>query len=105
MTLMKKKMYVNFPEKYVMKPNKCSRVIKSGKRKGEPCSKSCYFKYCGLCSKKKEKTLKLNNLKQNNHLLCSSILKTGKNKGKKCGKVCKDSIDKCGIHNKMKDNS
>ena len=101
-----KKMYVNFPEKYVMKHNKCCRVIKSGKRKGESCSKACYFKYCGVCFKKKSLSGTSSNKKvvykpvNTNTMKCNSVLKTGKNKGNICGKSCKDGKNKCGIHNK-----
>lgn len=51
--------YVNSPEKYVMKNKKCAYLFLSGKKKGKPCNKSCYSKYCNqhfkIIEKKKSK--------------------------------------------------
>ena len=55
----------------VLKSKKCQSILKSGKRKGELCSKSCINKHCGRHQK-----IKLV------HPGCSVILKSGKRKGK-----------------------
>ena len=53
--------YVNAPLKYIMMPNKCKAILKSGKRKGEMCGKSCYGNYCSFHKKinDKKKTNKI----------------------------------------------
>mgnify|MGYP001499998453 FL=1 len=77
--------YVNSPLKYVMMPNKCKQILKSGKRKGEMCGKSCFGNYCSFHKKcndrKKEKTVKIKN-----KIICKHIIKRGKRKGEVCGK-------------------
>tara|TARA_B100001057_G_C22856205_1_gene952762 strand:+ start:637 stop:1269 length:633 start_codon:yes stop_codon:yes gene_type:complete len=77
--------YVNSPLKYVMMPNKCKQILKSGKRKGEMCGKPCFGDYCSFHkkynNKKKEKTVKIKN-----KITCKHIIKRGKRKGEVCGK-------------------
>ena len=41
---------VNSPDKFVYKPNKCSYIFISGKKKNLCCQKSCYYKHCILQS-------------------------------------------------------
>jgi hypothetical protein len=74
---------VNCPEKYCMKPYKCCYILKSGKRKGETCSKDSFRMFCKQHTKK------------NDLQMCEEILKTGKNKGEKCScKVFKNNMCK-----------
>lgn len=68
---------VNAPDKYTMKPNICSYIFKSGKRKGEHCNKSCYHPMC------KSHLKYLKNEESDN--VCKHILVSGKNKGNECG--------------------
>lgn len=42
---------VNSPNSQCFKPNKCSKILKSGKRKGETCNISCYHEFCGIHNK------------------------------------------------------
>jgi len=77
---------VNWPPSRVLKSNKCEGVFKSGKRKGEKCSKSCINKYCTMHSK-------ISSISY-----CISLLKSGKRKGEKCGCKCKKNSEKCGRH-------
>ena len=37
---------INWPPSKVLKTKKCTAIIKSGKRKGEPCNKWCVGKFC-----------------------------------------------------------
>lgn len=43
---------INWPPQKVYKGNKCKSIIKSGKRKGQPCSRACAEKYCAIHLKK-----------------------------------------------------
>lgn len=79
---------INWPPSKVFKPNKCEGVLKSGKRKGEKCSKSCINKYCTIHSK-------MNLVSYN---VCNSLLKSGGRKGEQCGCKCKKNLEKCGRH-------
>jgi hypothetical protein len=78
--------YVNSPEKYVMKNNKCNYLFKSGKRKGQPCGKGCFYEKCKQHLKVK---------KQNKKAIysypvmpppdrCKHLFEKGKNKGNYC---------------------
>ena len=78
---------VNWPPSKVLKSKKCQSILKSGKRKGETCSKPCINKYCG--GHEKIKSLSP---------CCNVILKSGKRKGEKCGCKCKKDSEKCGRH-------
>lgn len=109
-----KKFGINTPEKYVKKKNKCDVIIKSGKRKGEKCNKSCYFEKCKYHLNKEIDTEENNteeNKKQNKKISrlrkdekCNSIVKSGKNKGKCCSNRAKHIYNNkkyCGLHYKM----
>lgn len=90
--------YVNSPDKYVMKINKCKYIFKTGKRKGNTCGLGCYDKYCKKCVLKKKKT-NLIMKDKDKYQYCKDVLKTGKRKGEACGRICKNGY-KCGIHTK-----
>ena len=106
-----KVMYVNHPVKYQMCPNKCSYTFKSGKRKGQPCSKPCHYAYCVTCDKKiqkqkmKQKAKQAKQAKQhtnqvisvNTLVKCPHILQTGSRKGEPCNRKAKYD-GKCGFH-------
>ena len=73
---------VTKPIKYSMFDKKCQTIIKSGKRKGQPCGKSCIFPNL-TCKCHTNKTVKeTNNIKINT---CQAIIKSGKRKGQPCG--------------------
>ena len=111
---------VNSPEKYIVKKNKCSKIIKSGKNKGKPCGKPCYFNYCRKHyetktqveqkkSTQEQETQEQETQEEVNNECCA-ILKTGQNKGKPCGRKTKYIIDNkkfCKLHYNiyMKQNS
>ncbi len=81
---------VNWPPSKVLKTNKCQSIMKSGKRKGEKCSKDCVGQFCPRHTKLQ--------LKWSNNPVCMVILKSGKRKGEQCGCKCKKDSDKCGRH-------
>lgn len=82
--------YVNHPLIHTMKPNNCSYVFKSGKKKGMECNKCCYNNYCTTHEKILNKQLeKVENEIINSPLdvnICNHILLRGINKGKQCNK-------------------
>lgn len=84
---------INWPPSKVLKTKKCTAIIKSGKRKGEPCNKWCVGKLCPRHEKLAAK-------KSTNAALpfCKVILKSGKRKNEMCGCKCKKNEDKCGRH-------
>ena len=106
--------YVNSPEKYVIKNNKCSYIFKSGKRKGLPCNKPCFYDCCTthLKIKNKTKTKDKNKNNSNNKCKppdippndrCKHLLTSGKNKGYFCGCKLKQQYLQygfCGNHYK-----
>ena len=78
---------VNAPDKYTMKPNVCTYIFKSGKRKGEICNKGCYKKMC------KSHLKYLYQLEKKE--ICKHKLISGKNKGNECGcKIFQDGLCK-----------
>ena len=46
-----KKKGVNLPNSKCFKPNNCSKILKSGKRKGEKCNIACFNEFCGIHNK------------------------------------------------------
>jgi len=78
---------VNWPPSKVLKSKKCVSILKSGKRKGEQCSKMCIRKHCPRHAKMKPSLP-----------ICNILLKSGKRKGEVCGCKCKKENDKCGRH-------
>ena len=66
---------------------KCCAILKSGKRKGQSCSRKIKLStgYCSLHSKGKA-------------IKCQQILKSGKRKGDICGSKCKNNSQFCGRH-------
>ena len=73
---------VNWPPKKVAKNNKCSVILKSGKRKGEQCGRLCFGEKCTLHNKSK-------NQESADKITCIGIIKTGKRRGQICGCMCK----------------
>lgn len=101
--------YVNSPENCVMKNNKCKYLFKSGKRKGLPCNKDCYYDNCKQ-HMHSNKTTK-NNIKQTYTKYkppilpppnrCKHLLTSGKNKGFYCSCLLKSQYLEngyCGKH-------
>jgi len=87
---------VNQPIKHVFKGNKCSSILKSGKRKGDKCNKSCYGKYCIYHNKK---------INTEEITLCDYVIKRGKRKGHPCSTKCSRENNikykKCSKHLKI----
>ena len=79
---------VNWPQKYTMFLYKCSYILKSGKRKGLPCTRRCNEPMCHMHINVTE---------------CSAILLSGKRKGGKCSKTARET-GLCRLHeNKNKE--
>ena len=93
---------VNWPLRKAFKAYQCSSILKSGKRKGEPCGKKCVEELCSRHMKLKKKAAEAalftpSNIKNTNEVIttcnsnitslqgCQAILKSGKRKGQKCG--------------------
>ena len=95
--------YVNSPEKYVMKNNECNYLFKSGKRKGQPCSKDCFYEKCKQHLKVKKQNKKgiysYPVMPPPNR--CKHLFEKGKNKGNFCScKLKKEYVNNgwCGKH-------
>ncbi len=84
---------VNWPPSKVLKTDKCTAIIRSGKRKGQPCNKLCVGKFCSRHQKLAEKGKQTKSYPQ-----CMTVLKSGKRKGEICGCKCLKNQDKCGRH-------
>ena len=71
---------------------KCSAVVKSGKRKDELCGKGCVAgkHYC-LCHIPQD-------TENTEKKVCGKELITGKNKGKTCNRLCVEGEDRCSNH-------
>lgn len=65
--------YVNWPEKLSFKPNICSYIFLSGKKKGETCKKPCSKKYCYQHEKILNNRAKKKMLKQKNKIIKKPI--------------------------------
>ena len=72
---------INWPPSKQYKGNKCCAILKSGKRKGEKCGKSCSGMYCT------RHVPKVNQV-ETPQFSCMCILKSGKRKGEMCGAKC-----------------
>ena len=72
---------INWPPSKVYKGNKCCAILKSGKRKGLECGKSCAGLYCPRHVPKVNKVETI-------HASCMCVLKSGKRKGEMCGAKC-----------------
>ena len=93
---------INWPRCKQFKPNKCAYIFSSGKRKGLPCNKGCFEKYClnhekiiekrelkNSLNKKKKVMEDFNNSPLSNfiieaaqkeyHNTCAYVFKRGKN--------------------------
>ena len=97
--------FVNWPPSLVLKNHNCSVLLKSGKRKGLACGKSCYEKYCPLHIKILHNQANASFKTKINTDICEAILKSGKRKGQKCGcnlnsKKNRDN-KRCGKHLKL----
>lgn len=78
---------VTRPTKYVLLPNKCCYVFKSGKNKGKMCNVKCIDDYCKRHIKNKNIIIKNDT---NNNEICKVILQSGKRKGSECNRInCK----------------
>lgn len=90
---------VNQPIKHVFKGNKCSSILKSGKRKGDKCNKPCYGKYCKYHNNI-NKTIITENI-----TTCDYVIKRGKRKGQLCNIKCTKENNiknkKCSKHLKI----
>jgi len=108
---------VNWPKSQQYKPNKCSYIFLSGKKKNMTCNKKCYNSFCtnhqNIMDKRlnKSKSKQKSNNKFDTQILsdisktstncCNYIFKKGKNKGKNCStRQYKDGL--CKTHYKIK---
>ena len=86
---------VTKPHKYVLLPDKCIYIFKSGKKKKQICDNKCTGMYCKTHKNLKHKKPLSNELSNEpsnepSNELCNCILKTGKRKGNKCERInCK----------------
>jgi len=77
---------VTRPNKYVLLPDNCLYIFKSGKSKGEKCNSKCNGQYCKRHILYKTKKV-VNNIINTK---CKNILKSGKRIGLECGRMnCK----------------
>ena len=94
---------VNSPEKFCMEFHTCEYVFKSGKNKGNTCSKSAYYGetscYClthhNSASKKMTTSVKSKKTNNNDGYVktCGAILKSGKRVGHECGAKISDETN------------
>ena len=84
---------VNWPPSKVLKFKSCAALLKSGKRKGELCGKSCVDEFCNQHNKTKKTSV---NIKVGP--TCTAIIKSGKRKGVVCGCKAKKNTSFCGRH-------
>lgn len=97
---------VNWPKKYQYKPHICSYTFLSGKKKGIPCGKKCFDKYCDGHHKIIQVREAKKVTKQNTEIInispntCKYIFKKGKKKDIQC--TCKktDEDNFCKSHHK-----
>jgi hypothetical protein len=82
---------VTRPVKYVLLPNKCLHVFKSGKTKGNHCNIKCNGDYCKRHTNSNTTSIvKYDNIITNNTDKCEMILQSGKRKGSACNRTnCK----------------
>ena len=82
-----KKNGVNWPPKKVCKNEKCCTILKSGKRKGETCGRTCFSSLCSIHQRQAE----AKQIKESKKIIicCTAILKSGKRKGQVCNCKCK----------------
>lgn len=85
---------VTKPNKYVLMPDNCKYIFKSGKNKGKTCDKSCNGEYCKghkkITENKNILQKNMNHDKNESKEPCNIILKSGKRTGQKCGRIqCK----------------
>ena len=84
---------VNYPINMVIKTNNCCYIFASGKRKGQPCSKKCYKKFCPQHQKIMDRKI----AKKESIIKCCAITK----KGLKCTRNAKSLDGKfCSQHDK-----
>jgi hypothetical protein len=94
---------VNSPDKFCMEFHTCEYAFKSGKNKGNMCSKSAYYDetscYCLIhhnsASKKMTTSVKSKKTNNNNGYVktCGVILKSGKRVGHECGAKISDETN------------
>ena len=95
---------INWPPTKMYKGNKCSAILKSGKRKNQECGKACINFYCVKHIPKTNQIITMSPACNG----CTVILKTGKRKGEKCNARCKiskpgdNSPPMCGRHLRYK---
>ena len=74
-------LWVNSPLKYVKMPFKCCYVFSSGKRKGLPCNKPSFNKYCNahqkIIEKRGKKNILVKHRKNHKNYFCTAITKKG----------------------------
>ena len=89
---------VNSPEKICMDFKDCSYIFKSGKNKGNFCSKTAFHSSNGCYCDTHQKRVSNNKINEASQCVCKVILKSGKRKGEECGIKIKDQSEFCKRH-------
>ncbi len=79
---------VNWPPKRIAKNEKCTAILRSGKRKGEECGRQCFSTLCPIHQNSKNKSIPAIVIR------CIAILGSGKRKGEVCNCLCKSAESK-----------
>lgn len=85
---------INWPPRHIIKTDMCSYIFASGKRKGTPCNKMCYGKYCPSHKKIIERRISKKHISLSNK--CSAFTK----KGSPCSRNAKPLTNYCSQHYK-----
>ena len=98
---------VNWPPCRTLKTGRCAAILRSGKRKGQKCLKSCHAKFCKthlsralvapvqhVANSAGSANIKLSAVYEK----CGAQLKSGKRKGQACGCRSKKGSSFCGRH-------
>jgi hypothetical protein len=87
---------VNSPMHLCMEFHKCDYLFKSGKNKGNICSKSAYHDVTGCyCNSHHTIIYKKQAIDKIEHKLCNAVLKSGKRRGEACGGKIHDTDATC----------
>ena len=89
---------VNTPEKICMSFKNCSYIFKTGKNKGNYCSKTAFHSPNGCFCNIHQKNISNKIKKTESICICKATLKSGKRKGELCGIKIKNEGEYCKRH-------
>lgn len=89
---------VNTPEKICMSFKNCSYIFKTGKNKGNYCSKTAFHSPNGCFCNIHQKNISNKIKKAESICICKATLKSGKRKGELCGIKIKNEGEYCKRH-------